>query len=147
MTITRDELRRIPLLTELDDKELSRLAKDISERTFPAGKALVEQGQSGIGFFMILDGQVSVRFGDEVRATLGPGSYVGEMALLKPDSVRSASVVAESEVRCAIMPAWQFRPFVKQHPTVAWRLLEVLAGRLQEAELRASSRGEVESPA
>ena len=49
---------------------------------------------------------------------------------------RSASVVAESEVRCRGMTVWSFRPFVESHGEVAWPLLEALVKRLRAAEVR-----------
>jgi CRP/FNR family transcriptional regulator len=138
MSITPDELRRVPLLRDLGDKELARLAGDVSERTIPAGRPIMTEGSGGIGFFMILEGRATVNVGDTVRATLGVGDHVGELALLDGDAPRTASVVAETDVRCAGMTAWQFRPFVKDHPTVAWGLLQTLAERLREANRRGS---------
>jgi len=133
MSISTADLRRVPLLAELDDKELSRLCKDLTERTIPSGTPIVSEGRGGIGFFMILDGKANVLVGEEVVATLGAGDHVGELALLDGDAPRSASVVADGEVRCAAMTAWGFRPFVKDHPAVAWRLLQTLAQRLRDA--------------
>src|SRR4051812_27897588 len=133
MSISLADLRRVTVLAELEDKELTRLSKDLTERTIASGTPIVSEGRGGIGFFMILDGHANVVIGDEVRATLGPGDHVGELALLDGDSPRSATVVADGDVRTAAMTAWQFRPFVKDHPTVAWRLLQTLAQRLREA--------------
>src|SRR3712207_2160360 len=118
MSITTADLRRVPLLAELEDKELTRLCKDLTERVISSGTPIVSEGRGGIGFFMILDGRANVLVGDELRATLGPGDHVGELALLDGDAPRSATVVADGDVRVAAMTAWQFRPFVKDHPTV-----------------------------
>src|SRR4051794_13566676 len=101
MSITLADLRRVALLTELEDKELTRLAKDLTERTIPSGTPIVSEGRGGIGFFMILDGNATVQVGNEVRATLGPGDFIGELALLDGDNPRTATVLADGDVRCA----------------------------------------------
>ena len=139
MSIQTAELRRVPLLADLDDKELSRLCRDLKERTIEDGAPVVREGHGGIGFFMILEGRATVTIGEEIAATLGPGDHIGELALLDGDTPRSATVVADGPLRCAYMSAWEFRPFVKSHPTVAWALLKTLAQRVREANARAAA--------
>jgi CRP-like cAMP-binding protein len=58
------------------------------------------------------------------------------MALLDTGGQRSASITAGDGLRCAGMTAWNFKPFVKDHPEVAWALLKTLAQRLRAAEAR-----------
>ena len=82
-----------------------------------------------------IDAVVSGRFRLVVAGhlfTLGPGDWLGEIALID-DGPRSATVTAKDEVRAAGMTAWQFKPFVLEHPEVAWQLLQTLAGHLREA--------------
>jgi CRP-like cAMP-binding protein len=140
MPVTAEDLRRVPLLADLPEKERGKLAAELHERVIAPGQAIVTEGHGGIGFFMILDGKATVRVGDQVRAELSAGDYVGELALLDMQSPRTATVTAETEVRCAAMNAWEFRPFVRSHPDVAWHLLETLATRLREANRRATER-------
>jgi CRP/FNR family cyclic AMP-dependent transcriptional regulator len=128
-------LRTVPLFSGLSDKDVKRLANSLSERTFPAGHEIAVEGKEGVGFFVIESGEVSVSRGGEHIRKLGPGDYFGEMAVID-QGPRSASVVAESEVRCRGMTAWSFRPFVESHGEVAWPLLEALVKRLREAEVR-----------
>ena len=64
---------------------------------------------------------------------LGPGDYFGEMSIIDR-APRSADVVAASKLRCLVFTQWEFRPFLKEHPDVAWALLEVLVARVREAE-------------
>ena len=52
---------------------------------------------------------------------------------------RMATVVADGDVRCAGMTAWEFRPFVVAHPEVAWTMLSSIAARLRDAEERAEA--------
>ena len=128
-------LRTVPLFSGLSDKDVKRLANSLAERTFPAGHEIAVEGKEGVGFFVIESGEVSVSRGGEHIRKLGPGDYFGEMAVID-QGPRSASVVAESEVRCRGMTAWSFRPFVESHGEVAWPLLEALVKRLREAEVR-----------
>ena len=128
-------LQAVPLFSGLSDRDLKRLAKSLSERTFPAGHEITVEGKEGVGFFVIESGEVSVSRGGEHIRKLGPGDYFGEMAVID-QGPRSASVVAESEVRCRGMTAWSFRPFLESHGEVAWPLLEALVKRLRAAEVR-----------
>lgn len=136
MTITADSLRDVPLLAGLTERERKNLASNLHERTFAAGRAIVEQGRMGVGFFVILDGSASVTVNGEERATLGPGHHFGELALIDRNGDRTATVTATRELRCACMTAWEFRPFVLEHPDVGWRLLGTLAQRVRDAEAR-----------
>ena len=72
--------------------------------------------------------------GNEV-GTLGPGDSFGEVALVDK-AARSATVTAKTPMRCYALPIWSFRPFIAEHPDVAWKLLETLAERLRAAESR-----------
>ncbi len=127
-----DALRRVPLFRALSNKDRKRLAKAMSERTFPEGKTITQQGREGIGFFVIEDGNATVSIDGKVVRTLGPGDHVGEVAMIDKGP-RSATVVATTELRCYGMTAWEFRPFIQEHPEVAWPLLETLVARLRES--------------
>jgi CRP/FNR family cyclic AMP-dependent transcriptional regulator len=130
-----ETLRRVPLFAGMSDKELKRLADNMSERTFPEGKAVTTQGQSGVGFFVIEAGVASVSRDDEKIRDLGPGDYFGEIALID-NGPRSATIVASEELRCRGMTAMAFRPLVQTHPEIAWPLIEALVERLRETERR-----------
>src|SRR5919112_3404981 len=130
-------LRRVPLFAKLTDRDLKRLSNNLSERTFPPGHEITAEGSEGVGFFLIESGEVSVVRGGQHVRKLGPGDYFGEMALIDARP-RSATVVAETEVRCQGMTAWSFRPFVEGHGEVAWPLMEALVARLRDAESRPS---------
>jgi CRP/FNR family transcriptional regulator len=107
----------------------------MSERTFQEGEPIMTEGQSGIGFFVIEDGTATVSLKGETLRTVGPGDYIGEIALID-EGPRSATVVASTDLRCRGMAAWEFRSFVQEHPEVAWALLQTLAARFREAEAR-----------
>jgi CRP/FNR family transcriptional regulator, cyclic AMP receptor protein len=131
-----DVLRQVPLFSGLDDRELDRLADRFQERTFPEGATVVQEGTTGTSFFVIGEGNATVGVGGEIRSTLGPGDHFGEMAVIDEESVRSASVTAATDLRAFALAPWEFRPFVEEHPELAWKLLQTLARRLREAESR-----------
>jgi CRP/FNR family transcriptional regulator, cyclic AMP receptor protein len=135
MSAMVDSLREVPLFRDLSNRDLKRLAASMSEKSFAPGEVVVSEGKGGVGFFVILDGHAKVSRGGEDRASLGAGDYFGEMALIDGDD-RAASVVADGELRCAAMTMWNFRPFVREHPDVAWSLLTALVKRVREERAR-----------
>jgi CRP-like cAMP-binding protein len=125
-----DALARVPILSSLDRRHLERLAKDFTERTFPAGSTAVREGEErGVGFFVVGDGEATVTVGGNEVARLGPGDYFGEIALIS-DRIRTATVIADTDLHCYVMTVWDFRSFVHGNADVAWALLEHLAGML-----------------
>ena len=128
-----DVLRRVPLFAGLGDRDLAQLADRFQERSFPEGAVVLEEDSAGTTFFVIADGDASVSVRGEVRATLGPGDYFGEMAVMD-EGVRTASVTAATDLRTFFLTPWEFRPFVEEHPEVAWKLLQNLARRLRAAQ-------------
>lgn len=128
-----DRLGRVPLFSGIKPKELKKLSKRMTERSFNEGDEITKEGESGIGFFVIEDGNATVSIRGKLVRTLGPGEHFGEVALID-SGPRSATIVASTDLRCRGMSAWEFRPFVEEHPEVAWALLETLVGRLRAAE-------------
>ncbi len=128
-----DELRKVWLFADLSDAELEKLADRFVDRTFAEGDIVVEEGATGTSVFVILEGNVNVSVGGELKATLGPGDYFGEMAIMD-DGRRSASIVAATDLRVCFLTPWEFRPFVEEHPEMAWKLLCSLARQLRAAQ-------------
>jgi CRP-like cAMP-binding protein len=135
MSAPAELVQGIPLFADLDKRELQGVASSMKERTFNAGQTIASEGQTGIGFFVIADGTAKVTQGDEERATLGPGDYFGEIALID-DGMRTASVTADSELKVYGLTSWEFRPIVESNASIAWKLLKTMAARLREAEAR-----------
>jgi len=128
-------LEQVPLLAELTKRDRQRLAQTMKEHTYAAGKKVVVEGRGGVGFFIIVEGTAAVTVGERVVRALGPGDYFGEMALLSGDE-RTATVTADTELRCLGLTAWNCKTFVQANPSVAWALLTTLADRLREATVR-----------
>jgi CRP/FNR family transcriptional regulator, cyclic AMP receptor protein len=125
-----DLLKRVPLFSDLDRKELERVADSMKERIFGAGETVTAEGQTGVGFFVIADGEAKVTVGGQERRRLGPGDYFGEVALLN-ESSRTATITAESDLKCYGLTSWEFRPLVETHGTIAWKLLQVMSKTYQ----------------
>jgi CRP-like cAMP-binding protein len=131
-------LKAVPLFAGVRDRELKRLANVMRESRFNEGDAITTEGRSGIGFFLIEEGNASVSLHGEIIRTLGPGEHFGEIALID-EGPRSATVTATTDLRCRGMAAWEFRSFVQEHPEVAWPLLQTLVSRLREAQDRSGA--------
>ena len=119
-------LKRVPIFEGLDDRELGRIAASMKQRTFRSGDTVTTEGQGGVGFFVIEDGEARVTIGGDERRRLGPGDYFGEVALLT-DRPRTATITAESDLRCYGMTSWDFKPLVETHGSIAWKLLQAMA--------------------
>ena len=133
MAVAVETLRSVPLFADLDNRALERLARVFRERVFPPQATVTREGSSGAGFFVIAEGEATVSVGGRERARLGAGDYFGEIALID-EGVRSATITAATRLRCYGLTAWDFRPFVEEHPEIAWALLRALARRLRAVE-------------
>ena len=123
-----ETLARVPLFADLDPKELESIAASMKERTFNPGEAVTEEGAGATfgAFFVIEAGEALVLIGGEERRRLGPGDHFGEVALLA-ESDRTATVIAETELRCWALSAWNFRPIVDENPELGRKLQQALA--------------------
>jgi CRP/FNR family transcriptional regulator, cyclic AMP receptor protein len=128
-------VKRVPLFSDLDNRELRQIAQSMKERTFRAGDTVTQEGRGGVGFFVIANGTAKVSVGGEQVRTFGPGDYFGEIGLIA-DIDRTATITAESDLTCYGMTSWDFRPLVESNASIAWKMLQVMAQRLKEAEAR-----------
>ena len=124
-----EAITQAPLFAHLSKKDVKQLTAVLRERTFPAGTVVIEEGKPGVGFFVIASGSAVVKVGGRTVTALGPGDHFGEIALID-DGLRAGAVSAETDLECYALAAWQFRPFVVEHPDVAWALLQSLVRRV-----------------
>lgn len=140
-----DDLARVPLFSGLSQRQLKKLARGFKERTYSPGTTIVREGNmDGVGFFVIAEGTASVSVEGTEVATIGPGDYFGELAMIS-EQERGATVTAGIPMRCLVMAFWDFRRFAKENPDVSWKLLQHLVdllteerGRRARASLQAS---------
>jgi CRP/FNR family transcriptional regulator, cyclic AMP receptor protein len=136
-------LAHIPLFCELSRRELRQLADAAIQRDYPAGTTIVRQGETGVGFYVVIRGRALIQQrlvdrSDRELATLGRGEIFGEMALLDVFP-RSASVVALEETSALVIPIFDFRALLYDDADIAMKLLAVLSRRVRTAESAESS--------
>jgi len=127
------EIKQAKLFQGLPDSELRSIEKQLKVVKHPAGHDIVVRGEGGVGFMIITDGTVTVNTASGRKRKLGPGDSFGELALLDQEG-RSATVKADTDVTLATIPEWNFKPFLHEHPEVAYRLLQTLSRRIRQAE-------------
>ena len=77
--VDRDDLARVKLFSTLSRRQLSGLARQTKVRQFGPGVEVVSEGtMSGVGFFIVVEGEAAVMVDAQEVARLGPGDYVGE---------------------------------------------------------------------
>ncbi|MFB3738840.1 MAG: cyclic nucleotide-binding domain-containing protein [Candidatus Velamenicoccus archaeovorus] len=127
-------LGTVPLFRGLTRSHLERLAELAQEIGYSAGRMIVKAGTPGVAFYVILEGQAKVIKGKITtargEATLGPGDFFGELALLD-GGPRSASVVAATPLSTIRIERAPFRRMLKDEPEIALKLLEGMATRMR----------------
>jgi len=129
---TVEPLRHLELFRDCTPDELERLRSLMTPVILPAGRSLTRLGDIGREFFVIVDGAASVLRDDERVASLGPGAFVGEMALLDGGR-RTATVVADTNVEVFVLSEREFDELLRRSPTVAHNMLRILSQRLRAA--------------
>jgi CRP/FNR family transcriptional regulator, cyclic AMP receptor protein len=130
------DLSKIWLFSTSSTKDLRMIRKALEEVTVPAGRMLTEQGTIGREFFLIVEGQASVKRNNRKVATLGPGQYFGELALLDRRP-RSASVISDTELILLVLGQRQFNAVLDAIPALSRKLLAAMATRLRESDDKA----------
>src|SRR3954449_5103681 len=125
-------LSQVALFSACTDKELDRLARHAEIVDFRAGDVLMTEGEPGHEFYAIIDGEVGVTSGGETLAKLGPGTYVGEQALLDPGP-RTATVTALRDPQAVLLSSREFYAAIDDVPGIARKLLAGMAKRLRTA--------------
>jgi CRP/FNR family cyclic AMP-dependent transcriptional regulator len=134
-----DVLRRVRLFADLNENEIAEIAGLFKRRNFPEGETIIREGTGGAAFYVIESGQVTVTIGGDFRATLGPGDYFGEIALLD-EGARIATCTAAGELETYGLTLWEFKPLVEKNGVIGWKLLQTLARELRDAERALGSR-------
>ena len=115
------DLKGIPLFEGLASADLAKIAAWLEPIEVPAGWYLLNQGSSPVGFFVVVEGRVDVEREGAVVATLGPGDFFGEIALLEGDR-RTATVITATQVRALVMDADEFFRMCAEIPEVKTRI-------------------------
>lgn len=126
-----ERLRSLAFFEGFSDEELARVGELAEEVELDGGERVIDQGRVGQECFVIESGEVGVYVGDEHIVTLGPGSMVGEMALVDRRP-RSASVVSIGPVQLLMFDTKAFRKLLSEMPKAEERVLTMLAARMKD---------------
>jgi CRP-like cAMP-binding protein len=124
-------LTTVPLFSNCSKRDLAAVARLAHEVELPAGHTLIrEHARVAYSFFVLVEGEAQVRRGDSIVATLGPGDFFGELALIlrRP---RTATVTLTAPSRLLSISAHNFHPLLMSSPSIQFKLLEAVAERLE----------------
>jgi CRP-like cAMP-binding protein len=127
-----ERLSQLALFADLTRPQVEAVAHTFDEEVFAEGQRVLRQGLSGGSFFLILDGEASVRVNGDERARLGRGDFFGEISVLTGEAP-VADVVAETLLRCLVVPGPELKTFLLEQPQVMLRVLRAEAQRLRNA--------------
>lgn len=121
---------KVSIFSGCSKRELQLITRAAKEVNHKDGTVIAREGERGIGLFLILEGQCKVTIGGRTKAKLGPGDFFGEVALLD-GGPRTATVTASTPVKLVGITGWVFRGLLMEHPSIALKTLEGVAGRLR----------------
>jgi serine/threonine protein phosphatase PrpC len=135
LALKRDVLANMPLFARLTERELMRVMQAVEVREHKDGEIVIREGDKGDELFIVLDGKVLVSRGEQALTQLGPGEFVGEMALIR-SVPRSATVTAVGAAELITIRRADFFEILRKEHEVAvkmlWQFLGVLADRLDQ---------------
>lgn len=130
-------LARVPLFSHLDGKALAHVETLVDSVDVKAGTILMTEGRIGQEFFVVLEGSIDVTRGGSPLATLGPGDYLGEIALLD-DGPRTATATAATDARLLVLAHREFHTLIDQYPGIRTAVLQSLAERVRRLDAQAT---------
>ena len=125
-------LESLSLFADIGGPQLEAISHTFEETTFAAGQRILRQGISGSNFYVVVDGEASVKIDGEERASIGRGDFFGEMSLLL-GGAPTADVTARTPLRCLMLAGLDLHAFLDKYPSVTYRMLVALARRLRAA--------------
>jgi len=125
-------LKTVPLFTHCDGKQLDFIATQVEEMDFPAGRVLCTEGSFGGDFFILETGTADVTRGGKRIATMKPGDFFGEIALVDGGR-RTATVTTSAPSRCFVLGPQQFQNVLHQNVEIIHAVMKALATRVRDA--------------
>ena len=123
-------LGSVGLFEGLSQKELSQIHRQAREGEFEPEDVIVTEGETGVGFHLILSGRAKVLAGKRQIASLGPGDFFGELSLIDRGP-RTATVVATTRLKTLSLVSWEFLPMLDRNPRIARKILVEITRRLR----------------
>ncbi len=124
-------LKRVPLFSSCSQRELGAIASLADELHLPAARNLTREGAGGFEFMILVEGEADVVRKGRVVNELGPGDFVGEIALVsgKP---RTATVRTRGPARILVLTASGFRALMRDVPSIQDKVLAAVTARLPD---------------
>jgi len=125
-------LADVRLFSKCTTRQRRTVARHAQTAELPAGVELIREGEPGDALFVIIEGEAVVQQDGVELSRVGPGAYFGELAILDGEP-RSATVVAVTDVKVAVIGIRMFRTLLREFSDLAEQLLIGLAGELRDA--------------
>lgn len=131
-------IRQVPLFSSLNPSEIELLVAALKEARYPAKTVLFKEGEYGEKFYIVAEGEVAIikamgTPNERLIAIRGSGQFIGEMSLLNPEGLRTASARVQTDARLLELSRADFNELLKREPSLAYQMLSVLSLRLQTA--------------
>jgi phosphoserine phosphatase RsbU/P len=128
-------LRNVPFLSELPEGVINTLASSMTVVNVETGEILCRENEPGDSLYIVIDGNVEILLGIETQdekiiTTIGPGEFIGEMSLMLPGGLRTASMRAATPARLWMMTRTDFDALLQRQPTLAYSMVRTLSKRL-----------------
>lgn len=123
-------LARVPLFSALSTRDLATLGAAVTERHVERGAELTRQGEPGDEFFIVADGEMRIDVGGRAVRRLGPGDFLGEIALVFGGS-RTATATVEQAASLYVLDRPAFEVMLRRHPRIEDKLLTSLTERMR----------------
>jgi CRP-like cAMP-binding protein len=128
-----DMLRRVPLFTGCKTSALEQIGRLADEVDVADGYTLIREGTFGEQFFLILEGRVRIERGGQTVRTLGPGEFLGEIALIDKGRT-TATATTEGPARLFVLGHREFNSLLDQSPAIRLEVMAALAARVRQLE-------------
>jgi CRP-like cAMP-binding protein len=129
-----DTAASIPLLAALKPRAREQVLRSAREQHYQPGDVVVSEGDPATRLYLIAKGRARVERGDVGKVgRLEAGDFFGELALIEEHG-RTATVIAETEMTCLLIPAWEFKASLQEHPEMAIPMLDAIIARLHNRE-------------
>jgi CRP-like cAMP-binding protein len=127
--MSSSEAARIPIFAALKPRDREKVLANATQRTYAPGATIVQEGERSINLYFVVTGHASVQTATEgPRVTLGPGDFFGDLGLIERHP-RTATVLADDELTVVLLPAWEFRTLLDEHPEMAVPMVYALVER------------------
>jgi CRP/FNR family transcriptional regulator, cyclic AMP receptor protein len=130
-----EQLRTVPLFRGFSDEELGHVAQMTKRVEFPEGKTVANQGETGVGFHLIIEGSADVIQDGTTIGRLKPGDYFGEISLID-GGTRSATVTTTAPTTTLSIAAWDFSRLIDHSNAMMKKLLIGLCQMLRTTRAR-----------